>query len=107
MDPSEAQYMSQMHYFCLLEGMLGPREPESSPPPRSIFIELPRRVLLRKWASASYYSRKPGVVIRLYGPRWGWPPQTVLGLERHRSVASIPACPACPCTPEPCPPRCG
>src|SRR5215207_5721669 len=31
-EPSEAEHMSQMHYFCLLEGMLGPREPESSLP---------------------------------------------------------------------------
>src|SRR5215217_1739503 len=31
-ESSEVQRMSQMHYFCLLEGMLGPREPESSLP---------------------------------------------------------------------------
>src|SRR5215217_8173285 len=27
-ETSEAQHMSQMHYFCLLEGMLGPRARE-------------------------------------------------------------------------------
>src|SRR5215210_343349 len=29
-DPSEARYMGQMHYFCLLDEKLVPKEPENT-----------------------------------------------------------------------------
>src|SRR5215216_2823568 len=44
-DPSEAQRMRQMYYFCLLDGMLV-LEPVSSLP---LFTGLPRRLILGKW----------------------------------------------------------
>src|SRR5215208_6913379 len=42
-DPSEAEHMSQMHYFCLLDESCLCLEPSNNLP---LFTELPRRTLL-------------------------------------------------------------
>ena len=49
-DPSEARYMGQMHYFCLLDERLVPREPENT---LSLSASIHR-------AAEKSSSRKPG-----------------------------------------------
>jgi hypothetical protein len=48
--------MSQMHYFCLLEGMLGPRAREW---PASMFTELPVEFFSETGAVLASYASDP------------------------------------------------